>query len=167
MCSSIANPIGRSIIWHITVYTRSSGKLLTTFYCWYQILFQIKNEKRNRSSVVTRKQAATPSTDLSHAINKDIESAEGSDTQAVVTASDLRSLEAQALPINPKIATDFTILQQYLHDEGLHYHPPSSRRLPSSLGLEQSLYDYTDIDVLDDENQFNCNNCNKNECKKL
>ena len=84
-----------------------------------------------------------------------------------MSASNLRSLEAQELPINPKVATDFTTLQQYLHAKGLHYHPPSSARLSSRLDLEQSLYNYTDVDILDDDNRFVCNSCNRDNCKSL
>ncbi|XP_065907392.1 ubiquitin carboxyl-terminal hydrolase 16-like isoform X2 [Dysidea avara] len=122
-----------------------------------------KNEKRNEIPLMTRRHVAISDTD-SHAINTDINSAGGSDRQTVVTASDLRSPPILEAHINPKVATEFTTLQQYLHNEGLHYHPPSPARLPSALGLEQSLHNYTDVDVLDDDNRFICNSCNRNNC---
>ena len=133
----------------------------------HQILFQTKTEKRNEVSLITRRHTAIAGTDLSHAINTDINSAGGLESQTVVTASDLRSPPILEAHINPKVATEFTTLQQYLHNEGLHYHPPSPARSPSTLGLEQSLHNYTDIDVLDDDNRFICNNCNRNNCKNL
>ena len=68
--------------------------------------------------------------------------------------------------VSPKVATEFTALQEYLRNEGLHYHPPSLERPTSTNGLEQSLLDFTDVDVLGDDQRFICNHCN-NDCSKL
>jgi len=53
--------------------------------------------------------------------------------------------------INSKVATKFTALQEYLYNEGLRHHPPFLKRPPSTNGLEQALFDFTDVDVSADD----------------
>ena len=66
--------------------------------------------------------------------------------------------------VNP-IATEFRALQEYLRNKGFHYHPPSLERPMSNTDLEQALLDYTNVDVLDDDQRFICNQCNKEDSK--
>ena len=64
------------------------------------------------------------------------------------------------------VATEYVPLQKYLKGKGLHYHPPSSKKTRKQNewnDLEQSLHNYTDVDVLDDDNRFICNHCNRND----
>ena len=123
--------------------------------------------RKNRGPVTKTRHAANVLTQTS--INSD--GTGDSSSQVVVSASGLRPppiLEAQEHHVDSALATDFTSLQQYLCDEGFQYHPLSSKRfrLQGASGLEQSLYNYTDVDVLDDDNRFICNICNKNDCKR-
>jgi len=101
------------------------------------------------------------------AINEDNENL---NRQEIVTSPTLRlspnpgNNNTRNSNVNP-IATEFRVLQEYLRNEGLHYHPPSLERPISKVDLEQVLLDYTDVDVLDDDQRFICNQCNKENSK--
>jgi len=102
----------------------------------------------------------------SSAINEDINPS--LTTREIVTSlsSSSGNNHAKNPVVSPKVATEFTALQEYLRNEGLHHHPPFLERPLSTNDLEQSLLDFTDVDVLGDDQRFICNHCN-NDCSKL
>jgi len=72
---------------------------------------------------------------------------------------------------DPKVAmaTEYVPLQEYLCTKGFEYHPiprvSENLELKCKTDLEKSLYNYTDVDVLDDSNRFICHSdsCNEKE----
>ena len=71
-----------------------------------------------------------------------------------------------AVDLKVAMATEYAPLQEHLCKEGLEYHPVTEASTNTELiktDLERSLNNYTDVDVLDDDNRFICNHCHRKD----
>ncbi|XP_065907413.1 ubiquitin carboxyl-terminal hydrolase 16-like isoform X2 [Dysidea avara] len=132
-----------------------------------QVTVQRSDPRRETPDLVERHESSTISYCLPGAINEENTNLTASNRQEIVASPVLNlssnpgnSDDSKNSNVNPKVATEFSALQEYLRNEGFHYHPPSLERPLSTNGLEQSLLDYTNVDVLGDDQRFICNHCN-------
>ena len=78
-----------------------------------------------------------------------------------------QAMSFQQSAVDPKVAmaTKYAPLQDFLRTEGFEYHPVTKTQanpeLKGKTDLEKSLDNFTDVDVLDDENRFICDSCNR------
>ena len=84
--------------------------------------------------------------DGSHSSHKDTSSASG-----------IRAYSGGHVFVNPN---EFTSLQRYLHDTGKEFTSIDLMKVSTKDDLEISLKEYISIDILDDNNKFNCETCN-------
>ena len=138
-----------------------------------QVTVQRSDPRRETPDLVERHESSTISYCLPGAINEENTNLTASNRQEIVASPVLNlspnpgnvSNYSDNSTVNPNVATEFSALQEYLRKEGFYYHPPSLERPLSTNGLEQSLLDYTNVDVLGDDQQFICNHCNNDHSK--
>jgi len=80
-----------------------------------------------------------------------------------------QAMSFQQVAVDPKVAmaTEYAPLQEYLLTKGFEYHPvtkiQANPELKGKTDLEKSLDNFTDVDVLDDDNRFICYSCNRED----
>ena len=142
-------------------------------------------EPVKKSTANRRKQRVTPVSDMSGSNTKPYNPAVTSDSERsginyfddsrgsdmnVMTSPKLKlySEEEHILPshvdVNPY---DFTSLQNYLESKGMESSPINLTELSAKEDLERSLKDFISIDVLTEDNLFQCDTCKTRATSKI